>query len=104
MTAHRCNFTPAPAPRAHWHLRLAALLVAIGMAIGVAVLYALLRHSEPPASATRVRVVTMPALGGSDARDLAQIRIDAFRAGYDSALQDGCRPARLGAPVTQVRP
>lgn len=96
MSAHRIHYTPERvASNDGRTLALIALLGFATFAIGLVI--ALILHGGAP-----VRVVTTPIrtpdvqilpLEPIDSDRLVQLRVEAFRAGYQSAVQTGCRPA-----------
>lgn len=82
MSAYRLNYTPAPQRRPRPLLALARALVLMLAAVGCGLLAALVLHA-------------------SAAVGLAEIRVQAFRAGYQSAAEQGCTPA-LAFPLAQA--
>lgn len=111
MSAHRWNYRPEPieAPSVGPEQPgLPALVALIGLALAIGLLCALVLYTgAPPAAvATPVRTpdVQIYPLEPLDAPRLADLRIEAFRAGYRSALHDGCRLPALATPIAEARP
>jgi hypothetical protein len=96
MSAHRQNFTPAPARTDRTQVRLALIAVLGSAAVWLAIATCQLL-AWPTAD---VQVVPMEPI---DSERLAQIRAEAFRAGYESAAQAGCSRQGLSLPIAQVR-
>jgi len=105
MSTHRINFTPEPLRKRTGRSPLIAGAAFVGLTLFTWGLVGLLMHiGQPAAVATPVRTpdVQIFPIEPHDSPRLAQIRIEAFRAGYESAAQDGCRPA-LAMPITGVQ-
>lgn len=105
MNAYRVNYTPEPLPRRAGRGPLIARAGIVALTLATWMLVAVLMRTGEPAVITPVRTpdVQVFPVDAIDGPLLAQIRIEAFRAGYASAMQDGCG-AGLSAPIAQVRP
>lgn len=105
MSAHRTHYALDPARRHTWRSTLAAIAIAAVLAV-VTVVASQGGESVGPAVPTPVRTpdVQIYPLEPLDAPRLADLRIEAFRAGYRSALHDGCRLPALATPIAESRP
>jgi hypothetical protein len=99
MSAHRTHYTQGQGGRRHtWRSILAGLAIACvlgSIAFAVSHDRAPMGPVASPVLMYQARAVPLQPLDG---QQLAEIRIEAFRAGYDNAVQDGCRTV-LASPT-----
>lgn len=108
MSAYRINFTPEPLPRTRRRPLIARGRLVIALTLATWLLVAVLMHIDRPAAlATPVRSpdVQVFPLEPIDSPRLAQIRVEAFRAGYATAQQQaGCTTAAANPLADGGRP
>jgi hypothetical protein len=106
MSAHRITYRPAPQRHSAFTARAAFGAVAVVAVLGTAVI-AISRGGEDagpiatPIPTPDVRAFPLEPLDG---QRLADIRVEAFRAGMATALQDGCVPGPLATPIALGQP
>lgn len=94
MSAHRTNYAPAPAPRRRLpKISPEAWYALIGFVVLVIVVNIAISWAEKPLADP-----LFPIERG-DPLELAQIRAEAFRAGYRAAIEDSCKAPTLSWPV-----
>ncbi len=107
MSAYRINFIPEPLPRTG-RRPLATGATVVGLTLVMWGLVGLLMHVDQPAAlATPVRTpdVQVFPLEPIDSPRLAQLRAEAFRAGYATARQQaGCATAAASPIADGGRP
>jgi hypothetical protein len=103
MSAHRTYYYPERIRRRHtWRSTIAAIAVAAVLGTIVVAVSHGAESMGPVASPVRAFEAVPTPLAPMDGQTLATIRVESFRAGYDTALQDGCRPA-LASPIHEAR-
>lgn len=101
MNGHRIFCFPEPHARRHtWR----GILAAIAVAATLGTLAVAASQGDEPMGPHPVQTfeAVPTALAPMAGPTLAEIRVESFRAGYETAIQDGCRPV-LAAPITEAR-
>jgi hypothetical protein len=99
MNAHRIFCLPEPQARQHTWRGILAAIAAVAT-LGTLVIVASRGDPMGPRPVQTFEAVPT-ALAPMDGQALAEIRVESFRAGYETAIQDGCRPA-LAPPITRT--
>ncbi len=82
--------------KAAWMVAVGGFAVALGIEVG------LIANDSTPAQATPTRAASLVAfpIERIDAQRLAEIRVEAFRAGYATAIEQGCAQS-LSSPIAR---
>jgi hypothetical protein len=101
MRTGRITYQPEPASRRPAAYRaLLAYCLAVAAAAVCAMLYMALTPPKPVATAIPSSPVIVFPLEPLDAQSFADARVEAFRAGYAQAAEEGCRTvAQLRHPI-----